>query len=210
MSYLGVQSWELVLHSALHKILALHLLKTYFTLKDTYTDIISTALREKTNSLVLWRTFNLLERKLTLSRENSNSRSLFKIKKKKKQLHCCRMCTSNAAVTQSGITLFVVLWIHCHVISSVGVKTWILNSRARFTLHISDSSKCAIQKHCGLETFYIRGKIEWWLVKVELVAVRQQISPICLMTFDISPEARVGVHTFVANHCCASFVPLSV
>lgn len=32
------------------------------------------------------------------------------------------MCTSNAAVTQSGITLFVVLWIHCHVISSVGVK----------------------------------------------------------------------------------------
>ena len=78
---------------------------------------------EKTQTLFHhWRNFNLLERKLTLSRENSNSRSLFKIKKKKKQLHCCRMCTSNAAVTQSGITLFVVLWIHCHVISSVGVK----------------------------------------------------------------------------------------
>ena len=80
-------------------------------------------LGEKTQTLFHhWRNFNLLERKLTLSRENSNSRSLFKIKKKKKQLHCCRMCTSNAAVTQSGITLFVVLWIHCHVISSVGVK----------------------------------------------------------------------------------------
>ena len=33
--------------SALYKILALHLLKTYFTLKDTYTDGISTALERK-------------------------------------------------------------------------------------------------------------------------------------------------------------------
>ena len=24
------------------------------------------------------------------------------------------------------------------------------------------------------------------------------------MTFDTSPEVRVGVHIFVANHCCAS------
>ena len=71
MSYLGVQSWELVLHSALHKILALHLLKTYFTLKDTYTDGILTALRENTNSLSSLAEFqppgektNSLERKL--------------------------------------------------------------------------------------------------------------------------------------------------
>ena len=43
-----------------------------------------------------------------------------------------------------------------------------------------------------------------WLVKIGLFAGSQQISPICSMTFDISPEARVGVHIFVANHCCAS------
>ena len=43
-----------------------------------------------------------------------------------------------------------------------------------------------------------------WLVKVDLVAGSQQMSPICPMTFDTSPVARVGVHIFIANHCCAS------
>ena len=84
-----------------------------------------------------WRNFNRFERKDKLSctmadfqppgeKTNSLERKVTLVhsskSKEKKQLHCCRMCTSNAAVTQSGITLFVVLWIHCHVISSVGVK----------------------------------------------------------------------------------------
>ena len=207
MSYLGVQSWELVLHSALHKILALHLLKTYFTLKDTYTDGISTALREKTNSLSSLAEFqppgektNSLERKLTLVHSSKS--------KRKRSSFIAAGCAPQMLLSlkvESPYLLFcgyIVMSFH-----QLESKTWILNSCARFTLHISDYSKCAIQKHCELETFYIWGKIEWWLVKVELVAAGQQISPICLMTFDTSPEARVGVHSFVANHCCASFAP---
>ena len=165
---------------------------------------------EKTQTLFHhWRNFNLLERKLTLSRENSNSRSLSKSKRKISSFiaaGCAPQMLLSLKVESPYLLFCGYIVMSFHQLES---KTWILNSCARFTLHISDSSKCAIQKHCKPEIFYIWGKIEWWLVKVELVAARQQISPICLMTFDTSPEVRVGVHTFVANHCCVSFTPLA-
>ena len=116
------------------------------------------------------------------------------------------MCTSNAAAIQSGITLFFVSWILEHAILSVVVlerhESWTV---ARcFTSHISNFSKCTIQKHCELETL-VFSRQDWVMARQDRVIHCQAANKSNLFD-DVRylPWSQSWCTHFVANHCCAS------